>query len=85
MESTTSLFNAIQQRHLANIATNIIDKIGTPFDANLYAAFIAVQDSYPINSSTVVWIDTKHQLADIFTKPLAASSFLSLRLALLGW
>jgi hypothetical protein len=34
---------------------------------------------------SIAWIDTKHQLADIFTKPLATSSFLSLRFALLGW
>jgi hypothetical protein len=31
------------------------------------------------------WIDTKHQLADIFTKPLAEPLFTSLRLLLLGW
>jgi len=31
------------------------------------------------------WIDTKHQLADIFTTPLAASSFIPLRQSLLGW
>jgi hypothetical protein len=31
------------------------------------------------------WIDTKHQLADIFTKPLSATSFLSLRKSFLGW
>jgi hypothetical protein len=31
------------------------------------------------------WIDTKHQLADIFTKPLAASSFVPLCQSLLGW
>ena len=34
---------------------------------------------------TIQWIDTKNQLADIFTKPLPASSFLPLRQALLGW
>jgi hypothetical protein len=33
----------------------------------------------------VQWIDTKHQLADIFTKPLPASSFKFLRHLLLGW
>ena len=33
----------------------------------------------------IQWIDTKHQLADIFTKPLAEIAFSSLRLALLGW
>jgi hypothetical protein len=33
---------------------------------------------------SITWIDTKHQLADIFTKPLAASSFIPLRQALLG-
>jgi hypothetical protein len=27
---------------------------------------------------SICWIDTKHQLADIFTKPLAASSFIPL-------
>jgi hypothetical protein len=31
------------------------------------------------------WIDTKNQLADIFTKPLAASSFVPLHQSLLGW
>jgi len=31
------------------------------------------------------WIDTKHQLVDIFTKPLADSSFVSLHQSLLGW
>ncbi len=36
-------------------------------------------------SISIQWIDTKHQLADIFTKPLAASSFISLRQSLLGW
>jgi hypothetical protein len=43
-----------RQRHIANTA--ILDttesSIDTPFDASLYAAFIAVQDSYPITSST---------------------------------
>jgi hypothetical protein len=34
---------------------------------------------------SILWIDTKHQLADIFTKPLAASSFIPLHQALLGW
>jgi hypothetical protein len=34
---------------------------------------------------SIRWIDTKHQLADIFTKPLAASSFIPLRQSLLGW
>ncbi len=34
---------------------------------------------------SISWIDTKHQLADIFTKPLAASSFIPLCQALLGW
>ncbi len=33
----------------------------------------------------ITWIDTKHQLADLFTKPLAASSFIPLHHALLGW
>ncbi len=33
----------------------------------------------------IQWIDTKHQLADIFTKPLVASSFIPLRKSLLGW
>jgi hypothetical protein len=33
----------------------------------------------------VQWIDTKHQLADIFTKPLPASAFKYLRNLLLGW
>jgi hypothetical protein len=33
----------------------------------------------------IKWIDTKHQLADIFTKPLAEPLFASLRLLLLGW
>jgi hypothetical protein len=33
----------------------------------------------------IKWIDTKHQLADIFTKPLAEPLFNSLRLLLLGW
>jgi hypothetical protein len=33
----------------------------------------------------IQWIDTKHQLADIFTKPLAAASFVPLRQTLLGW
>jgi hypothetical protein len=33
----------------------------------------------------IQWIDTKHQLADIFTKPLAEIAFTSLRLSLLGW
>ena len=33
----------------------------------------------------IKWIDTKHQLADIFTKPLAESLFTSLRSLLLGW
>jgi hypothetical protein len=34
---------------------------------------------------TIQWIDTKHQLADIFTKPLAAPLFTSLCRSLLGW
>jgi hypothetical protein len=34
---------------------------------------------------SIRWIDTKHQLADIFTKPLAASSFIPLQESLLGW
>jgi hypothetical protein len=34
---------------------------------------------------SICWVDTKHQLADIFTKPLAASSFIPLRQSLLGW
>lgn len=43
-----------KKRHLANIATfhhtsSIVD---TPFDESLYKAFIAVQDSFPIHSST---------------------------------
>jgi hypothetical protein len=33
----------------------------------------------------VKWIDTKSQLADIFTKPLPEPLFTSLRLLLLGW
>ena len=33
----------------------------------------------------IQWIDTKHQLADIFTKPLAEPLFAFLRLLLLGW
>jgi hypothetical protein len=33
----------------------------------------------------VQWIDTKHQLADIFTKPLPSSTFKFLRNLLLGW
>jgi hypothetical protein len=33
----------------------------------------------------IKWIDTKNQLADIFTKPLPEASFTSLRLLLLGW
>jgi hypothetical protein len=33
----------------------------------------------------ILWIDTKHQLADIFTKPLSAASFEYLRHLLLGW
>jgi hypothetical protein len=33
----------------------------------------------------IKWIDTKHQLADIFTKPLPEPLFVSLRLLLLGW
>jgi hypothetical protein len=33
----------------------------------------------------IKWIDTKHQLADIFTKPLPELLFTSLRLLLLGW
>jgi hypothetical protein len=33
----------------------------------------------------IKWIDTKHQLADIFTKPLSGPLFISLRTALLGW
>jgi hypothetical protein len=36
-------------------------------------------------SISISWIDTKHQLADIFTKPLSASSFLPLHHSLLGW
>jgi hypothetical protein len=31
------------------------------------------------------WIDTKHQLSDIFKKPLAQPLFTLLRLLLLGW
>jgi hypothetical protein len=34
---------------------------------------------------SIRWIDTKHQLADIFTKPLAASSFIPFQQSLLGW
>jgi hypothetical protein len=33
----------------------------------------------------IQWIDTKSQLADIFTKPLAGLQFTTLRFALLGW
>jgi len=33
----------------------------------------------------IQWIDTKHQLADILTKPLSISSFEYLRSLLLGW
>jgi hypothetical protein len=33
----------------------------------------------------IQWIDTKHQLADIFTKPLPYPSFSALRSTLLGW
>ena len=33
----------------------------------------------------VKWIETKEQLADIFTKPLAEPLFVSLREKLLGW
>ncbi len=33
----------------------------------------------------IKWIDTKSQLADIFTKPLPEPLFTSLRLLLLGW
>ena len=33
----------------------------------------------------VEWIDTKNQLADIFTKPLAGELFKDLRKKLLGW
>ncbi len=33
----------------------------------------------------IQWIDTNHQLADIFTKPLPLSTFESLRYMLLGW
>jgi hypothetical protein len=33
----------------------------------------------------IQWIDTKHQLADNFTKPLPSSSFEYLRHLLLGW
>jgi hypothetical protein len=33
----------------------------------------------------ILWIDTKNQLADIFTKPLPTSSFEYLRHLLLGW
>jgi hypothetical protein len=36
-------------------------------------------------NKSISWIDTQHQLADIFTKLLASSSFLSLCRALLGW
>jgi len=36
-------------------------------------------------NKSISWIDTQHQLADIFTKLLASSSFLSLCHALLGW
>jgi hypothetical protein len=33
----------------------------------------------------ILWIGTKHQLADIFTKPLPVASFEYLRHLLLGW
>jgi hypothetical protein len=33
----------------------------------------------------IQWINTKSQLADIFTKPLPEPLFTSLRLLLLGW
>jgi hypothetical protein len=33
----------------------------------------------------IIWIDTKHQLADIFTKPLPTVTFEYLRHCLLGW
>jgi hypothetical protein len=38
-----------------------------------------------IGAIKIKWIDTKHQLADIFTKPLAEPLYASLRLLLLGW
>jgi len=36
-------------------------------------------------SIKIQWIDTSHQLADIFTKPLPLASFTSLHYTLLGW
>lgn len=55
MESTPSIASRFKQRLIANIATiNLDDTLpDTPFDESLYNAFIAVQHSYPIQSSTI--------------------------------
>jgi len=42
--------------------------------------------SYVMNGNLLIrWIDTKHQLADIYTKPLAAASFVPFCVSILGW
>lgn len=55
-----------KQHHLANIATiDTTSSIDTPFDESLYAAFIAVQDSFPITSSTEHYACGSHTNSDI--------------------
>jgi hypothetical protein len=39
----------------------------------------------PLGAIKIHWVDSKHQLTDIFTKPLALSSFEFLHTLLLGW
>ena len=39
----------------------------------------------PKSGMTVQKVDTKEQLADIFTKPLPVATFQYLRLKLMGW
>ena len=41
--------------------------------------------SEPSNKVELVKVDSKHQLGDIFTKGLAAPSFILLRRLLMGW
>jgi hypothetical protein len=56
-----------------------------PFTRHIALKYHHFRSHVENGNISISWIDTKHQLADIFTKPLAASSFIPLHQALLGW